>query len=73
MSVIENPCKRDCPRRSSTCHATCKDYKEYRQALDERNALIRQERDREFDVRAVAIESRRRTLRKSNPKYKHKY
>lgn len=70
--MIINPCK-DCPRRYLGCHSKCKDYKEFRQALDERNARIRQERDRDNSVRAVAIESRRRNIKKINPKYKHRY
>ena len=68
--MILNPCK-DCSRRHFKCHSECEDYKEFRQALDERNALIRQERLRENDLRAVAIDSRRRVLRKKKPKYKH--
>lgn len=31
----EQPCKRDCPRRSATCASTCKDWKDY---VAERNA-----------------------------------
>ena len=25
------PCKRDCPDRSTTCHTSCKTYKDYQQ------------------------------------------
>ena len=72
MSVKNSPCK-DCPSRYPGCHSNCKDYKEFKQALDERNDLIRQERDRYNDVRAGSIESRRRTIRRKRPNYKHKY
>ena len=44
----ENPCKPDCPKRSATCHGTCKDYKEWRAELDERNAQERLKRDLGF-------------------------
>ncbi len=31
-----NPCKRDCPRRSPTCHSECKEYLEFRAELDQK-------------------------------------
>jgi len=36
---MENPCKRDCPKRNGGCHAGCRDYKVYvlwRQIMRER-------------------------------------
>lgn len=27
----ENPCQPTCPKRSPTCHGTCKDYAEFRE------------------------------------------
>lgn len=72
MSAIENPCK-DCTRRYSGCHSNCEDYKKFRQALDERNALIRQERGRIDNIRDGIIESRRRVIRRKRSKYRHKY
>lgn len=35
--MIPNPCKKDCPKRSSTCHANCPDYALFRADCDERN------------------------------------
>lgn len=32
--MIHNPCKKDCPKRSATCHGICKDYKEFRAEMD---------------------------------------
>ena len=29
-----SPCKRDCPDRCATCHATCEKYLEFRAACD---------------------------------------
>lgn len=31
------PCKKDCPKRSSTCHGICAEYKRWRQELDKTN------------------------------------
>ena len=42
-----NPCKKDCPRRSSTCHAECQEY-----------ALFRADRDEMNRVKAMRIESK---------------
>ena len=41
--MIPNPCTKTCPDRSSTCHATCKKYKEFRE-----------EKDREMHIRYQA-------------------
>lgn len=66
----ENPCKKDCPRRSPTCHATCKEYKEFRQKLDERNDLIRRERELYDSFRTVEVESCRRIKRITGHRHK---
>lgn len=36
-----NPCKKDCPKRSSTCHGSCKEYKEWKNEQDEMNKKAR--------------------------------
>lgn len=41
----EQPCKRDCPRRSAGCGATCKDWQDY---VAERDAGY-EERKRKAD------------------------
>lgn len=41
---LVNPCKPNCPKRFQACHSTCKEYADYRKALDERNKKIRQAR-----------------------------
>lgn len=33
---MKNPCVRDCPKRSSTCHSECKDYLDFREENNER-------------------------------------
>lgn len=47
----DNPCKQDCPRRSSTCHTVCPDYAEW--------AKLRRE---ELKQRAVFAEARQCTI-----------
>lgn len=37
---MENPCKRDCPRRSPTCHSSCPDYAKYKRYLKRKKAAI---------------------------------
>ena len=27
--VMEQPCRKDCPKRSATCHATCEDWQKF--------------------------------------------
>lgn len=29
IKPVPNPCEPHCPRRSSTCHGTCKEYEKY--------------------------------------------
>lgn len=31
----DNPCDRDCPERTSTCHSTCGKYKTFRERKDQ--------------------------------------
>lgn len=50
------PCKRDCPGRSPTCHAECEKYLQY--AAE--NAAKRQERYLQGDVAGAVYESMRR-------------
>lgn len=37
---MENPCRKDCPRRSPTCHSDCPDYEKYRRYLKWKKYLI---------------------------------
>ena len=53
---MKQPCARDCPRRSATCAATCKEWKEYVKA---RNAEYEQkQREREVDDVSFSITSK---------------
>jgi len=40
---MNNPCKPDCKKRSGVCHATCKDYKDFREELNLKNEKIKKE------------------------------
>ena len=35
---MENPCRKDCPERTATCHCTCMKYKQFRAYKDEQIA-----------------------------------
>ena len=37
MFEKDNPCKKDCPERTTTCHGTCKRYAKYYQRNREKN------------------------------------
>lgn len=36
-------CTKDCPERTSTCHGTCKRYKDQRRELDETMAEVKKQ------------------------------
>lgn len=38
----ENPCRYCVDKRTATCHSTCEEYIEWRDELDEINAVIRE-------------------------------
>lgn len=61
MKPTDNPCKRDCPERSPTCHSTCPKYATYREKLNEKNALINKKREenRRLDDAEVARHRRK--------------
>lgn len=48
-----NPCKRDCPKRSITCHSECKEYIEFAEAME----IERNERWKKKQVDNYVIES----------------
>lgn len=47
MKLSDNPCKRDCPKRSPTCHINCPEYAEYKVKRDKENESIQKKRDAE--------------------------
>lgn len=53
MKPDEQPCEQDCPGRSETCHATCREYLEFYVSQREREAE-RQDEARLNDYVAAA-------------------
>lgn len=39
------PCKKDCPRRNSTCHSVCKDYIDWKARREQIREEIRKEKE----------------------------
>ncbi len=56
---MRQPCKRDCPGRSPTCHAECEKYKAYteQQREDYKRRVF------EFEVACAQIDAQRRMMR----------
>lgn len=56
---MRQPCKRDCPGRSPTCHAECEKYKAYtaQQREDYKRRVF------EFEVACAQIDAQRRMTR----------
>jgi hypothetical protein len=54
---MENPCKKDCPRRSSVCHSSCPDYDKYKRFLEHKKSLIRKSKVYD-DYRSTKIHER---------------
>ena len=46
--MTNSPCDKNCPKRSATCHSTCKDYIEW-------SANLRRQRDEEYKERMVGV------------------
>ena len=44
--MVKPPCERDCPRRTSECHARCEPYLEYEEAKQEEYRANQAERER---------------------------
>lgn len=51
---MKSPCVKDCPERLYNCHISCKRYREYREYLDEINALKRKENEASAYMRIKA-------------------
>lgn len=64
----DHPCKKDCPRRSGTCQATCRDLAAFNAAQAEKNEARDAERKRknmlaEYVADAIRSMKRRKTRR----------
>ena len=60
MSIGICPCI-DCvpPKRTSTCHSSCQEYKDWKTAHDDRNAKIRKIKQDYYDYFLSNIKRRR--------------
>lgn len=47
---IKNPCDKHCPRRSMTCHSTCKEYLKFWKANFKRNRDLCLKKEGDFAV-----------------------
>jgi nitrate/TMAO reductase-like tetraheme cytochrome c subunit len=59
------PC-RDCEKRSVSCHTTCKEYGEYRKAIDDFNAKKIRAKNAECVVSDYQQKVRKKTKRRQN-------
>ena len=44
MKRPENPCKKDCPYRTETCHRECADYKRFKAEMKEFSEKVKREK-----------------------------
>ena len=68
MADFDNPCVRECPDRSPTCHGTCEKYTEWRKQhnreLEERHYLQSLQRTRGKEKRFERYKRRKSRPRK---------
>lgn len=56
------PCSRDCPRRAAGCHATCKEYTEWKEKHEAERAALSDVKRGEYAARATEIKRVDRVL-----------
>ena len=62
----DNPCTKDCEKRNAVCHSVCKEYIDWRKALDEFNEQKVKKKQSEKmldDYKATVIIKTRRPLK----------
>ena len=65
------PCDRKCPLRTSTCHSTCPDFKDWRAVIDADNALRKAYWESQQDVTEEHREAVIRAGQKNKAKKAH--
>ena len=60
MKLSDNPCKRDCPKRSPTCHINCLEYAEYKVKREKENESIQKQRDAERRMKEAEVARHRK-------------
>mgnify|MGYP003305519051 CR=1 FL=1 len=64
-------CCYGCTKRTSTCHSTCQDYKDFQRENDARNQLIRQAKDKESISISVVVRAAEKARKKRERKERH--
>ncbi len=54
MTIPKTPCY-GCDKRTVTCHCGCKEYKSFKEAMADYNAVINSEKDKEREMRSYEI------------------
>ena len=57
----DNPCKRDCPQRTSDCHGKCPEYKKFR---DRKDAELEEKNQRHIATDTMSEAKKRAIWRK---------
>ena len=60
---MSHNCCYKCERRTAECHKTCKEYKAYRKALDEKNKELRSRKDNESMIDGYFCEQKLKNLK----------
>ena len=63
MAIKDYPC-RNCQKRETGCHDSCKEYKEVKAEHDKQAAEMRYIKKREQDVRGFAIDTHNRIMKR---------
>lgn len=58
-----------CNDRAPECHANCKEYNEYKAALEEYNKMIKEAKDKESCIRDVEFNGKRRAKKVSERRF----
>lgn len=55
MKLSDNPCRRDCPDRSATCHIDCKKYADFKARSEAEKASIQKIKTEERRIREAEV------------------
>ena len=57
---MKNPCGRDCPDRSETCHGACEKYKAWKAENDQQREAIKEFKRQDYALRQKSHLNRRK-------------
>ena len=66
------PCVKDCPKRTATCHANCKAYKDWKKKIEEEKSKIKANEEKDKFAIGVHFNCVYKAM-KRNGSYKKKY